>query len=69
MDWSNCKVINTLGSSSHSDKKRANEDYYATEPKAVEVLLEEERFSPTIWECACGEGHISEVLKSMGMTF
>lgn len=25
-----------------------------------------ERFNPRIWECACGEGHISEVLKKHG---
>ena len=41
-------------------------DYYATEPKATELLLENEQFSPDVWECACGEGHISEVLKAHG---
>lgn len=41
-------------------------DYYATEPKAVELLLENEKFSPCVWECACGEGHMSEVLKAHG---
>lgn len=41
-------------------------DYYATEPKAVELLLEQETFNPYIWEPACGEGHISEVLTAHG---
>lgn len=41
-------------------------DYYATEPKATELLLQLEQFHPYIWECACGEGHISEVLKAHG---
>lgn len=41
-------------------------DYYATEPKAVELLLEQETFSECVWEPACGEGHISEVLKAHG---
>lgn len=41
-------------------------DYYATEPKAVELLLEQEEFSPVIWEPACGEGHISKVLGQHG---
>lgn len=41
-------------------------DYYATEPKAVELLLEQEKFSNTILEPACGEGHISEALKAHG---
>ena len=41
-------------------------DYYATEPKATELLLELEKFSDKIWEPACGEGHIAEVLKAHG---
>lgn len=41
-------------------------DYYATDPKAVELLLAQEIFSRRIWEPACGEGHISEVLKRHG---
>lgn len=41
-------------------------DYYATEPKAVELLLEQEEFSPYVWEPACGEGHMSKVLESHG---
>lgn len=41
-------------------------DYYATEPKAVKLLLEQETFSKRVWECACGEGHISEALKENG---
>ena len=41
-------------------------DYYATEPRAVELLLEQEKFSPYVWEIACGEGHISEELKRNG---
>lgn len=41
-------------------------DYYATEPKATELLLEQETFSENIWECACGEGHISKVLEAHG---
>ena len=43
-------------------------DYYATPPKAVELLLEQESFSKNIWEPACGEGHISKVLEQKGYT-
>lgn len=32
----------------------------------MELLLELEEFSPYVWECACGEGHLSEVLKAHG---
>lgn len=41
-------------------------DYYATNPIAVEKLLEVEKFSNTLWEPCCGEGHISKVLKKYG---
>lgn len=41
-------------------------DYYATEPRAVELLLEQEQFYPVILEPACGEGHISKVLEAHG---
>lgn len=41
-------------------------DYYATEPRAVELLLEQENFSERIWEPCCGEGHISKVLDAHG---
>jgi hypothetical protein len=47
-------------------KEAEKHDYYATEPKAVELLLQNETFSKYVWECACGEGHISEVLKAHG---
>ena len=45
-----------------------NFDFYATQPRAVELLLEKESFSPLIWEPACGEGHISKVLERAGYT-
>ncbi len=68
MDWTGNQnsIYKTLGASNHTDKERENNDYYATEPKALELLLELEKFSPYVWECACGQGHLSEVLKSHG---
>ena len=44
----------------------ATNDYYATEPRAVEILLDHETFSKDVWEPACGEGHISKVLLERG---
>lgn len=52
-----------IGASNYTNVERENNDYYATEPKAVERLLEVEKFNKNIWECACGEGNISEVFK------
>ena len=60
------KVFKTLGSSNHTPDERAANDYYATDPQAVEMLLALETFSPVIWEPACGEGHISKVLAAHG---
>ena len=60
------KVFTTLGSSNHVPEEREAFDYYATDPKAVEMLLELEQFSPVIWEPAGGEGHISKVLQAHG---
>ena len=67
-DWTGDKnsIFKTLGASNHTDKERQKHDYYATEPRAIELLLEVEEFSDHIWECACGEGHLSKVLVERG---
>lgn len=67
-DWTGNQnsIYTTLGASNHTDKEREKHDYYATEPKALELLLELEEFHPYVWECACGEGHLSKVLTSHG---
>lgn len=59
-------VSSTLGASNHVADERAANDYYATDPRAVEMLLQMETFAPVIWEPACGEGHISKVLAAHG---
>jgi len=63
-DWIGNKksTFVTLAASSHTDKEREKNDYYATEPKAMDLLLEKEKFNANIWECACGEGHLSKQL-------
>lgn len=67
-DWTgNGKSIyTTLGASNHSDGEREINDYYATDPKALLALLRYETFSPYVWECACGGGHLSKVLTDNG---
>ena len=55
-----------LGARNYAQDEREENDYYATEPKAVELLLKEETFCHRIWEPACGEGHMSKVLKAHG---
>ena len=67
-DWvgNNKAVYTCLGASSHALEEREVNDYYATDPKAAEWLLELEPELDNIWECACGEGHISKVLQEYG---
>lgn len=67
-DWVGNKrsIYATLGASSHVIEDREMHDYYATDPKAVELLLELETFNKFIWEPACGEGHISKTLEKYG---
>lgn len=45
---------------------REENDFYATDPKAIDFLLQHETFNKNIWECACGEGNLSKPLKEYG---
>lgn len=67
-DWTGNKKTTfvTLGASNHTDHDRAEHDYYATEPKAIDELLKVETFNGSIWENCCGEGHISKELVKAG---
>lgn len=46
-DWIGNKnsIYKTIGASNHTDKERETHDYYATEPKALELLLDLEEFN------------------------
>jgi len=67
-DWNGNKVsvFKTLGSSAHSLEEREINDYYATDPIAIDKLLTVEMPSNTIWECAAGEGHLAKRLREKG---
>lgn len=67
-DWTGNSVAysKTLGASNHSSNERETHDYYATEPKAVKLLLQLENFSDEIWECACGELSMTNELVKHG---
>ena len=56
----------TLGARNYAQNERESNDYYATEPKAAHLLMEVEQFSPMIWECACGEGHLAKEFEKAG---
>ena len=42
------------------------DDFYPTPPEATRALLSVEQFDASIWEPACGEGHIARVLTEAG---
>ena len=69
-DWTGNKnsIFKTLGASNHTDKERENNDYYATDPIAIDVLINDghAQIHKKVWECACGEGHLAKRLKEYG---
>ena len=69
-DWKGDKnsIYKTIGASNHTKEDRAENDYYATDPIAIDKLLKVEQPSKYIWECACGEGHLADRLKAYGYT-
>lgn len=60
-----------MGARNGAKQERDKLDFYATHPQAVRLFLncainDGLKLNSTIWECACGNGHISEVLKEYG---
>lgn len=68
-DWNgNSKsVFVNNGDSNHSEKERANLDYYATPPEMAIELIKLEPELNNIWEPACGEGHLAKVFEKKGI--
>ena len=68
-DWIGNKgsTFKVLGASNHSEHEREVNDYYATDPKAIDLLLKVEAFKGGVWENACGEGHLSKRLRELGL--
>lgn len=69
-DWTGNKksVFSTIGAVGHSKEARQNEDFYATDPIAIDKLEKSGIFDipRKVWECSCGQGHLSERLKEYG---
>jgi hypothetical protein len=49
-------------------ENRERDDFYPSPPEATAALLRVESFEGAIWECACGDGAISEPLIEAGHT-
>ena len=67
-DWTGnaSGVWKTAGASNHAAGERERDDYYATEPSAVDKLLAVEQPHSLIWECAAGGGHLARRLTERG---
>lgn len=54
------------GTHQFTDIEREKDDFYFTDPKALELLLPLVDISYRVWEPACGQGHLSKVLLAAG---
>ena len=61
-------TMRTLATTTHSIGDRQADDYYATDPVAIDLLVEPDyiRLQNDIWEPCCGEGHLSKRLIDYG---
>ena len=60
-----------MGARNGAKNQREQNDYYATEPNAVRIFLNKLKLdgvtlNKRVWECACGGGHMAEVLIEHG---
>lgn len=68
-DWTGGKasIYKTIGASNHTEEAREVNDFYATDPIAIDKLLSAGAvINKNVWECACGAGHLSEKLIKNG---
>lgn len=67
-DWTGVEtsLFSIMGASSHSDEEREANDYYATDPQAIDYLKEKIDLPHVILEPSCGEGHLSKRLEELG---
>lgn len=65
----NMSEFRAIGASNHAQHSREENDYYATDPVAIDKLFDNLTtgyFSEHIWEPACGEGHLSKRMMERG---
>ncbi len=67
----NSKLNLIMGARNSAKTEREEHDFYATHPDTTKAFIERIRkdniqISLNIWEPACGQGHMSEVLREYG---
>lgn len=67
-DWTgnSNSIFKTLGASNHTDKEREQNDFYATDPVAIDLLTKKVELPKQILEPACGSGCLSIRLEGLG---
>lgn len=67
-DWTGDgnSIFKTLGASNHTDKEREQNDFYATDPSAIDLLIKKVDLPKQILEPACGSGCLSVRLEELG---
>lgn len=68
-DWTGNKAsyVTTNGFHNMTEKAREEHDYYATDPHAVEMLLDFGLGFKNVWENAVGGWHLAKVLNDNGL--
>lgn len=59
-------IFTLIGATAHGIEDREQNDFYATEPKATELLLEKETFTHDILEPCAGGGDMTKILQQHG---
>lgn len=60
------KIFKNLGASNHADHDREENDFYATDPIAIDCLLKKEVLEHNLWEPACGKNQLVNRLEQYG---
>lgn len=58
----------TIGATNHSERERERNDFYITDPLAIQMLHKYHLLDNNVqyWECACGNGSLSKELLRLG---
>lgn len=67
-DWTGNRnsIFKTLGASNHSSEEREPNDFYATDPDAINYLVKHIELPRRVLEPSCGAGHLSVRLEELG---
>ena len=70
MTRNKASVFSNMGARNYADGERQKDDFYATDPVALNLLFEHLIINKQdeVWECCAGLGHLSQSLRDRGFT-